>query len=132
VTVQIEYFNDLPAILVTHLTADLTEQDVITVKQACHQLHQQAQQQIFLIHDIRNLQMNFSQLVLLLPMLQRQPHRLTDLPMTVYDVVSIDNPVLMIGIKAIQSGQYGKMDVKVVNSAEEALTAIRRRLQSTV
>jgi hypothetical protein len=127
--IQIETVPNLPVVIVTQLEAEVTEQDVLDWKAACHELYRQVGGQIYLIHDVRKIVVNFSQLVLLLSVLQRQPNRLTDLPISVYGVMGELNSVMNIGLKAIQAGQYGKMDVKVVMSVEEALTAIRQRMQ---
>jgi hypothetical protein len=123
--IQVERVQGLPAIIVTQLTALVSDADVQATKDACFDLYEAlGGQRIYLIHDIRNAEINFAQLVLLLPAMQRHPHRLTDLPLMVYDVLETDNSVLMVGLKAVRSGKYGKMEVALVHTVEEALGEI--------
>jgi hypothetical protein len=127
---RIEPIPDLPALLMHQVGGDFDETDLANYKAACYALYQREQRHIYVVYDIRQLEVNFSQLVMMLPMFQRQPHRLTDLPLTINIVIDSTNPVVMIGVRAVQTGQYGKMDVKVVNSVDEALRAIRQRVNA--
>jgi hypothetical protein len=127
---SVQRLGNLPAIQITHQVTDVLPEDVEQVTGHCQQLYEQVQGPIYLIHDIRLVNLDFAHLVRLLPLIPTQPQPLTALPLTIYDVMEVDNAVVWIGVKALQAGKYGQMNIRVVQTVENALEAIRRQLRA--
>jgi hypothetical protein len=128
--VSIEPIEGVPAIVVWHPDHHATEADVLALKAAAYALYQQTQGHIYLIHDLRKIQVGFNQLVPLLSALQREPHRLTSLPLTIYDIFDSTNALLNVALNSAQKVHYGRMDVKVVSDLDEAISAIQQHFKT--
>jgi hypothetical protein len=124
VVVRFEMLPD-EATLVCTASGEITEADALRVKAFCFALYEQMQRHIYVIFDGRRVVLNFSQMMLVLSYISRTPHDLTRLPLTVYNVVDFEHPIMRLGFNVIRSGQYGIIDIRMAETVEEAHAKIR-------
>jgi hypothetical protein len=92
--------------------------------EAAHALYQRVQGPIHMV-IINNAKTTFSDTMIGIATVTRGEKSLRNLPITLYAMGDINNPIARSLMEAIVKGLYGGINFKLVKSTEEALAMIR-------